>query len=162
MFRGGKAEIIALNPLLPEKTGLPRLLEALEGNEWAATATATADDDIDFEGSSAGSDLLFGAELDSNEDELSAALLDEPRQKGEEEEKMDGGEGGGDRQVLELERMMSRMQAVKGKSKIPFASSVQGTRVTDKGCLLSYRSRYATSSKKKVRCQGSERYLGIS
>lgn len=114
---------------MPEKTGLPRLLEALEGNEWAATATAD-DDDIDFEGSSAGSDLLFGAELDSNEDELSAALLDEPRQKGEEEEKMDGGEGGGDRQVLELERMMSRMQAVKGKSNIPFASSVQGESLT--------------------------------
>lgn len=113
---------------MPEKTGLPRLLEALEGNEWAATATA--DDDIDFEGSSAGSDLLFGAELDSNEDELSAALLDEPRQKGEEGEKMDGGEGGGDRQVLELERMMSRMQAVKGKSNIPFASSVQGESLT--------------------------------
>lgn len=107
-----------------EKTGLPRLLEALEGNEWAAAATA--DDDFDFEDSSTGSDLLFGAELDSNEDELSAALLDEPRQKGEEGKKIDGSEGRGDRQVLELERMMSRMQAVKGKSRIPFASSVQG------------------------------------
>ena len=159
MFRGGDAGIMALTLLLPEKTGLPRLLEALEGNEWAATETA--DDDIDFEGSSAGSDLLFGAELDSNEDELSAALLDEPRQKGEEERKMDGGEAGSDRQVLELERMMSRMQAVKGKSNIPFASSVQGESLNE-ACLLSYGSRYATSSKKKVRCQGSERYLGIS
>lgn len=102
---------------MPEKTGLPRLLEALEANEWAATATAH--DDIDFEGSSGGSDLLFGAELDWNEDELGAALLDEPPQKCEEGEEMGGGKGEDDRQVLELERMMIRMQAVKGKSSIP-------------------------------------------
>lgn len=64
--------------------------------------------------------------MDSNEDELGAALLDEPPQKGEGEREMDGGEGEGDRQVLELERMMIRMRAVKGKSSSPFASSVQG------------------------------------
>lgn len=107
------------NILLPEKTGLSRLFEALEANEWAATATATAEDDGDFDGSSGSPDLLFGAELDSNEDELGAALLlDESLPKGDGQQKAeDGGEGEGDRQVLELERMMIRMQAVKGKLK---------------------------------------------
>lgn len=110
------------NTLVPEKTGLSRLAEALEANEWAATATSTADDD--FDGSSGGSDLLFGAELDSNEDELGTALLDEPSPRGEEQKGKDGGEAEGDRQVLELERMMIRMQAVKGKSSVPFISFV--------------------------------------
>lgn len=106
-----------------EKTGLPRLLEALEANEWAATATA--DDDIDFDGSSGGSHL-FGVELDSNEDGLGVALLDDPHQQGKEEKWRDGGEGEDDRPVLELDRMMIRMQALKGKSSIPLSSSVQG------------------------------------
>ena len=110
------------NTLLPEKTGLARLFEALEANEWAATATATADDDGDgdgdFDGSSGSPDLLFGVELDSNEDELGAALLDEFPPKGKEQKAEDGGEDEGDRQVLELERMMTRMQAVKGKPSI--------------------------------------------
>lgn len=115
---------------MPEKTGLSRLFEALEANEWAATVNA--DDDVDFDGSSGSPDLLFGAELDSNEDELGAALLDEPLSKGDEQKGEDGGEGEGegegegDRQVLELERMMIRLQAVKGKSSqshpIPFTS----------------------------------------
>lgn len=105
---------------MPEKTGLSRLFEALEANEWAATANA--DDDVDFDGSNGSPDLLFGAELDSNEDELGAALLDETPSKGDEQEGEDGGEGEGDRQVLELDRMMIRMQAVKGKSSIPFTS----------------------------------------
>ena len=108
------------NTILPEKTGLSRLFEALEANEWAATANA--DDDVDFDGSSGSPDLLFGAELDSNEDELGAALLDETPPKGDEQKGEDGGEGEGDRQVFELERMMIRMQAVKGKSSIPFTS----------------------------------------
>lgn len=109
------------NTLLPEKTGLSRLYEALEANEWAATATA--DDDIDFDGSSGSSDFLFGAELDSNEYELGAALLDEPPSKGDEQKGEDGGEGEDDTQVMELERMMIRIQAVKGKSSIPLTSS---------------------------------------
>lgn len=104
-----------------EKTGLSRLFEALEANEWAAIATA--EDDTAFDGSSGGSDLLFGVELDSNEDQLGAALLDEPPPN-EEQKVRDGGEGEGDRQVLELEKMMIRMQAVKGRSSIPFTSFV--------------------------------------
>lgn len=118
MFKHQKKKKVT-NILLPEKTGLSRLFEALEANEWAATATATAEDDGDFDGSSGSPDLLFGAELDSNEDELGAALLDESPPKGDEQKAEDGGEGEGDRQVLELERMMIRMQAVKGKSSIP-------------------------------------------
>ncbi|MCJ1343733.1 hypothetical protein MMC31_001929 [Peltigera leucophlebia] len=121
-----------------EKTGLPRLLEALEANEWAATATAH--DDIDFEGSSGGSDLLFGAELDWNEDELGAALLDEPPQKCEEGEEMGGGKGEDDRQVLELERMMIRMQAVKamGQDMPQVARKKFAAKATDPtlACLL--------------------------
>lgn len=105
---------------MPENTGLSRLFEALEANEWAAAATA--EDDGDFDSSSGSPNLLFGAELDSNEDELGAALLDESPPKGHEQKAEDGGEGEGDRQVLELERMMIRMQAVKGKSTIPFSS----------------------------------------
>lgn len=120
---GWKRRNNGVNNRLPEKIGLPRLFEALETNEWAATATAH--DGMDSEGSSGGSDLLFGAELASNEDELGAAFL-EPPQKGEEVKEVDEGEGGGDRQVLELERMMIRMQAVKGTSSIPFASAVWG------------------------------------
>lgn len=106
---------------MPGKTGLSRLFEALEANEWAATAAA--DDDIDFDGSSGDSDLLFGVGLDSIDDELGAALLDEPSLAGEEQKERNGGEGEGDRQVLELERMMTRMQDVKGKSRIPFTAS---------------------------------------
>lgn len=106
---------------MPGKIGLSRLFEALEANEWAATAAA--DDDIDFDGSSGDSDLLFGVGLDSIDDELGAALLDEPSLEGEEQKERDGGEGEGDRQVLELERMMIRMQAVRGKSSIPFTTS---------------------------------------
>ncbi len=105
---------------MTEKTGLPRLLEALEANEWSSTAEPH--DSGDSSGDSEFNDPLFSAGLDSDVrsvdfdvPELRTALIDKQKAERGEEQK-DGERGGedGDAQVRELESMMMKMQAVKG------------------------------------------------
>ncbi|KAI9777852.1 MAG: hypothetical protein M1839_008529 [Geoglossum umbratile] len=96
-----------------EPTGLERIKEALEANDWAA-----ADDDTLLPEDEAESG--FGAEAAELEREmvgLKMAIYGGGEEEGEEEEEEeDGGAGGQEFQVEQLEAVMLRMQAVRDMS----------------------------------------------
>ena len=88
----------------PEKTGIPRLLEALEANEWdSGEAGADADALSDELGLEDG----FGAEAAQMEREMMGLKMAVQGEEGVE------GEEGGDEEVQGLENMMLKMQAIK-------------------------------------------------
>jgi hypothetical protein len=101
-----------------EKQGVERLREALEANEWADDGE---DEDVDALGLEDGSDEEFGdfgreeAEMTAELFGLKASLL------GDEEDGAEGSEDGlgdGDQkgQVDDLDKMMSKLMAVKEQS----------------------------------------------
>lgn len=88
----------------PEKTGIPRLLEALEANEWdSGEAGADADALSDELGLEDG----FGAEAAQMEREMTELKMAVQGKEGVD------GEEGGDEEVQELENMILKMQAIK-------------------------------------------------
>lgn len=97
-----------------EKTGIPRLREALEANDWAGD-----DDELDLDGLGIDSDDEdggFSAEATELEMEMfgmKRAIL-EGGDVGEEFRKNDDEEGDEDR-VDDLEGLMMRMQGIKGR-----------------------------------------------
>ncbi|KAL2053057.1 hypothetical protein ABVK25_006694 [Lepraria finkii] len=99
---GGKKEVERNE--FGEKTGIPRLLEALEANEWdSGEAGADADALSDELGLEDG----FGAEAAQMESEMTELKMAVQGKEGVE------GEEGGDEEVQELENMILKMQAIK-------------------------------------------------
>lgn len=113
-----------------EKIGLPRLLEALEANDWSADLNSDPNND-DLEIDSDFDSILDTIEISETglgrpkssatqpqELDLRAGLLEVQQTFQTEEDGQGEGEGeGADSQVQELEAMMLKMQAVKGKSR---------------------------------------------
>ena len=111
-----------------EKTGLPRLLEALEANDWSVDPNSDlnnddldTDSDLDsilgtIEISEAGLGRPKSRATQPRELDLQAGLLEVQQTfQTEENEQGDGEREGADSPVQELEAMMLKMQAVKGK-----------------------------------------------
>lgn len=109
--------------------GLERLKEALEANEWASSGTGTdSASELEF-----GDEAKFGfgleaAEMESEVRDLKAAVhgshekqpsetAPERQLVGDKSERGDEGAGsdGNNTQIEELEKMMLKMQAIKGK-----------------------------------------------
>ena len=96
-----------------EKTGIPRLLEALEANEWESSSGALNTElDVDGLPDELGmEDDGFGAEAAQVEREMVGLKM---AVQGEEGVGSDHEEGdGGDEEVQELENMILKMQAIK-------------------------------------------------
>ena len=122
------AEIVFPLEYVTEKTGLPRLLEALEANDWSPDHDGDPnndDRDIDsdfdsfldtIEESEAGlGNSKFGV-TQSQEPNVRTSLLEEQQTSQIEQDEHREGEGEGEEsQVQELEAMVLKMQAVKGK-----------------------------------------------
>ena len=111
-----------------EKFGLPRLLEALEANDWSADLNTDpnhddleTDSDFDsilgtIEISEAGLSRSKSTATQPREQDLQAGLLEVQQTFQTEENGLGEGEReGAESQVQELEAMMLKMQAVKGK-----------------------------------------------
>lgn len=116
-----------------EKTGLPRLLEALEANDWSPGPDDPNNDDLDIDsefdsilGTIEKSDADLGSQksgaTQSKEPNLRSPLLEEQQTSRAEQDRQGQGEGeeegeGADSQVQELESMMLKLQAVKEMSR---------------------------------------------
>lgn len=122
------AEIVFPLDCVTEKTGLPRLLEALEANDWSPDQDGDPnndDRDIDsdfdsfldtIEESEAGLGNSKSGVTLSQEPNVRASLLEEQQTSQIEQDEHGEGEGEGEEsQVQELEAMVLKMQAVKGK-----------------------------------------------
>lgn len=101
-----------------EKTGLARLKEALEANEWSIDDEGEEGFDVEEElGLGLEEEEGFGVELGGEGKEVEGEMREPILGSGrDQEDNLKEGTGeGGDEEVRQLERMMLKMQAVKGK-----------------------------------------------
>jgi hypothetical protein len=89
-----------------EKTGIPRLFEALEANEWDS---GDGEVDGDLTEDELGLEDGFGAEAAQMEREMMGLKMAVQEDEAARLEENDGG----DEEVQELENMMLKMQAIK-------------------------------------------------